>query len=86
MFLRDSTRPDVGSEVLDGLGLADAAEWIAHDRFDELEKPEGDPSISLNPELEVFPELVLEDGESRGGTVRVRLPLLGGQARSVDPE
>lgn len=81
VFLRDPARPDVGPEVLDGFGLSNAGERVTHDRFDELEHAKGCATISLNPELKILPELVLEDGET-GGSGGFRLRLFGGQGCS----
>ena len=82
MLLGDPSRPDVGPEMLDRFGLPDAVERVTHDCLNKLEEPERSSTISLNPKLEVLPELILEDGETRGRGGAVRLPLLGGQARS----
>ena len=82
MFLRDAPRPDVGPKMLDGLRLSDASERVAHHCLNELEQSKGSAAIGLNPELEVLPELVLEDGKTRCRGGGLRLPLLGGQALS----
>ena len=51
VLLGNATGPDVGPEMLDGFGLSDALKGVAHHRFDELEDPEGNAAIGLNPEL-----------------------------------
>ena len=82
MFLGDPSRPDVGPEMLDGFGLSDALERVAHDGFNEFEESKSSLSIRLHPELKVLPELVLEDGNARSRRGVLRTSLLRGQARS----
>lgn len=65
MLLGDSTRPDVGTEVPDRLGLADTREGVTADGFDEVHDLQGHTTIRLNPKPQVFAELVLEDGGAR---------------------
>ena len=82
VLLSDPSRPDVGSEMLDGFWFADAREGVAHDGLDELEESESSAAVGLNPELQVFPEFVLEDREAGCRSGGSRLPTLGGQTRS----
>ncbi len=73
MFLREAPGPGASSNKLEGFRLADAAEGIAHDGFDEVESAQCDPSIGVHPEPEIFAKLGVEDGDARGALTRVPL-------------
>lgn len=73
VFLGDATRPHVRSEVLEGLRLADSAEGVASNRFDEVHDFEGNSTIRVNPEAEVLSEFVLEEDPP----IRAGLPTQG---------
>lgn len=47
--------------MLQGLGLRDPGEGFSKNRFDQVEKPQGDLSIIPDPELQIFPKLGMED-------------------------
>jgi hypothetical protein len=53
MFIGNPARPSFTMIVLQGLRLADAAEWVSHDIFDELHDPECDPGLTVDPEFEI---------------------------------
>jgi hypothetical protein len=61
VLLGDAAGPDVGAEVAEGFGFADAAEWIAADGFNEFENPEGCLPIRGYPMREIFQEVPVED-------------------------
>jgi len=49
MLLRESARPHAGSQVLQRLGLSDAAERVAQNGFDEIEHAQSHLAVGLNP-------------------------------------
>lgn len=73
VFLGDATRPHVRSKVFEGLRLADSAEGVASNRFDEVHDLEGNSTIRVNPEAEVFSEFDLKEDPP----IRASLPTQG---------
>ena len=51
MLLRNASGPDIGPEVFQRFGLADAVEGVAQDGLDQLQQPLGGAAIRLNPVL-----------------------------------
>ena len=62
VFLGETARPDTGGEILERFRLADAAEGIAHDRFDQVEGAQGHLSVGFDPVVQVVTEFRLENG------------------------
>jgi hypothetical protein len=61
MFLRDSPRPDTGTESLQWLGLALTAKRVSHDCFNQTQHAECDPSILFDPIREILAEFRFKD-------------------------
>lgn len=62
MLLCQTSRPSARREILQSFGLADAGEWLTQNSLDDLEGPQRDSAISLDPIAEVLAELGLEYG------------------------
>lgn len=62
MLLRDPARPHVGTHVAQRFGLADPAEGVARDGFDQVKHTECDPAVSFDPEAMILAEFILERG------------------------
>lgn len=88
VLLGEAARPDSGAEVLQWLGLPQALEGVAENRLDEVEGPEGDAAVRVDPEPEVFEELLLEDSFAAAlrrrthVSGRYQVPFPGGGSRS----
>jgi hypothetical protein len=61
VFLGQASRPDVRTQMPEGLRLAEPGERVRHDRFDERGDLQSDTSVVFDPVPKVFPELVLKD-------------------------
>jgi hypothetical protein len=79
MLLRDSTGPDVRTQVPERFWLSDSAEGVTYHRFDEIQHTEGNAPVDIDPVPEIFPKLVLKDTDSRflpgSGFTRAQAPL-----------
>ena len=64
MLLSQSPRPGAGSKIFQRLGLSDATEWITQDRFNQVERPQRNLSLRLNPITQVLPKLRMKYGFS----------------------
>lgn len=62
MLLGQSTRPRSRGEVPERFRFSDAGEWVAHDRFDEIECSQRDLPVGIDPVAKVFSKFWLEDG------------------------
>ena len=54
MLLRDAPGPDIGAEVFQRLGLADAVEGVSQNGLNQIQPSLGGAAVRLNPVLEVF--------------------------------
>jgi hypothetical protein len=61
VFLRDAPRPTAGQQMSKWLGLARALEWIAHHRFDQIQRSDCGASVGFHPVSQVLPELRMKD-------------------------
>lgn len=57
----DPSRPSAGEFTAEGFGLADAIEWAAEHRFNQLECAEGPLTIGADPVCEIFEKRWVED-------------------------
>jgi len=60
MLLRDTSRPDVSSQIFEWFWIADAAEWIAHDRLDQGQYSKRGSPLGLHPITQIFTKFRLE--------------------------
>lgn len=51
MLLRDAPGPDIGTEVFQRLGLADAVEGVAQNGLNQIQQALGGTAVRLNPVL-----------------------------------
>jgi hypothetical protein len=72
MLLRESSGPRSGSQILQRLRLPNSREWIAKDRFDEIERTKRDLPFIRNPEAKVFPKFGMEHGDAHDGLLAFR--------------
>ena len=64
MLLRQTPRPRGRRKVLQWLRLAHSLKWIAKNGFDDLQRPQRNPSIRFYPIAEILLELRLEHCQS----------------------
>ena len=67
MLLGQAARPEVRPQMFERLRLADSAERVADHHLDELQYPERDTAVGLNPMGQILAKLGLEDGVTRAG-------------------
>jgi hypothetical protein len=63
VLLGQPPRPRTREDVLQRLGFADAGERISQNGLDEVQSPQSDSAINLDPVPEIFPKLRLKDGD-----------------------
>lgn len=63
MLLRQTPRPCPGGKMLQRLGLSDAGERFAKNRFDELQCTSGDPAVVRDPVAEIVSKLRVNNRE-----------------------
>jgi len=51
MLLRDTPGPDIGAEVFQRFGLADAVEGVAQNGLNQIQQSLGGTAVRLNPVL-----------------------------------
>jgi hypothetical protein len=61
VFLRDAPRPTTGEQISKRLGLARALEWIAHHRFDQIQRSDCCASVGFHPVSQVLSEFRMKD-------------------------
>ncbi len=64
MFFRKTARPRTRQSIFERFRFSDPLKWITQDRFDEIERSEGNLSIRCYPMSEVFNKLRLENRDS----------------------
>ena len=62
VLLSDSARPQIRAKVPDRLGLSDSLEGVSGDPLHQVHDFECDTPIGVDPETQIFPELILEEG------------------------
>src|SRR5947208_1387744 len=73
MLLGKASGPRSGRQILQRLRLPDSGEWVAKDRFDEIESTKRDFPFIGNPEAKVFAKFRMEHGEAHRRSNRVRV-------------
>jgi hypothetical protein len=61
VLLREPARPGARGQILQWLRLADARERISQDGLDQIESPQCELSIGLDPIAKILQKLRLED-------------------------
>jgi hypothetical protein len=64
VLLGEAAGPGTGRQILQRLRLPDSLEGVAHDRLDQVEGPERNPAVGLNPEPQILAKFGVEDGFS----------------------
>ena len=64
VLLRQATGPDAGAKIFQRFRFADPGEGISQNRLDEVQRPQGDPSLRFHPIAQVFEKLRLKNGLS----------------------
>jgi len=65
VLLRDPARPSSFQKMLERLGLANPGEWLTQHGLDQIQHPQGNLAIGLNPVAEVLAEFRVENSLSR---------------------
>lgn len=63
VLLSQPPRPRTREDVFQRLGLANTGKGISQDSLDEVQNPESNLAIDLDPVAEIFPKLRLKDGD-----------------------
>ncbi len=64
VLLSDPARPHIRADVPDRLGLSNPLEGVSGDPLHQVHDLECDAPIGVDPETQIFPELILEEGRS----------------------
>src|SRR5213593_4564683 len=64
MFLRQAAGPGSRGEELQRLRPPDPGKGLAHDGLDQIERPERDLAVRIDPVPKILAELWVKDGES----------------------
>jgi hypothetical protein len=63
VLLGQPSRPGAREDVLQRLGLTDTGEGVSQNGLDEIQSPQGNSAINLDPVSEILPKLRLKDGD-----------------------
>jgi len=83
VLLRNAARPEVGAEVFQGFGMADAREGIPKRGLDEIDQAFGRPAFGVDPMAQVFDKLGVEYGNALSFTLQDRIAPQGSEWTSV---
>lgn len=93
VLLGETARPGASQEVLQRFGPPDPGEWIAHDRFNQIEGAYRNLAVCLHPVPEILPEFRMEYRKARKSraagpssvTRQGQRPVEASRQRSVSP-
>ena len=62
VFFRDPTRPSPREKVLQWFRLPDPDKRLSQNGLDQVQNPQGRPSVGFHPETQIFSKLRLKNG------------------------